>query len=370
MKKKLLATVLVLIIALSLFPVSAIAATKPTDADWKTPPIISNLKIDHDEYHVWLEAEIKTPANVLNAIEYSQEGDNWEEVGYITTIEMKVTIDGKEYEDYLDMNYSEKNPEVSNGDFCGIYETVGLAELHVDSEVRAQVRYCGWYFPDSISDSRFSDWSNVLTLNEKVDFSASPWALAILQEASQLGLIPDSLADADFTQPITRAEFAAVCVKVYEALSGEQASPAAVNPFTDTKDPEVLKAYRVGITAGTSATTFHPDRLLNREQAATMLTKVYKKIAIDGWEMSRDEDFSETFNSLFTMPPLFADDAQISDWAKPSVYFMAAKGIISGIGNNKFAPKATTQAEEAMGYAQATREQALTIAAKMVKNLR
>ena len=112
--KKFLSILLALVMVLSITAIPAMAATKPTDADWKTPPIISNLKIDHDEYHVWLEAEIKTPANVLNAIEYSQEGDNWEEVGYITTIEMKVTIDGKEYEDYLDMNYSEKNPEVSN----------------------------------------------------------------------------------------------------------------------------------------------------------------------------------------------------------------------------------------------------------------
>lgn len=370
MKKKLLATVLVLIIALSLFPVSAIAATKPTDADWKTPPIISNLKIDHDEYHVWLEAEIKTPANVLNAIEYSQEGDNWEEVGYITTIEMKVTIDGKEYEDYLDMNYSEKNPEVSNGDFCGIYETVGLAELHVDSEVRAQVRYCGWYFPDSISDSRFSDWSDELVLNEKADFTASQWALAELAEADKLGLIPDSLRNADLTKPITRAEFAAVSVRVYEALSGEKASPVEVNPFTDTEDIEVLKAYQVGITTGTSATTFHPDTLLNREQAATMLTRVYKKISIDGWEMSKDGEFAEVFNKMFTMPTPFADDANISDWAKPSVYFMAANGIINGVGNNTFAPKATTDAEIAIGYAQATREQALAIATRMVKNLK
>ena len=145
---------------------------------------------------------------------------------------------------------------------------------------------------------------------------------------------------------------------------------ALCNPFTDTKDIEVLKAYQVGITTGTSATTFHPDTLLNREQAATMLTRVYKKISIDGWEMSKDGEFADTFNGLFSMPAPFADDAQISDWAKPSVYFMAANGIINGVGNNTFAPKATTDAEIAIGYAQATREQALAIATRMVKNLK
>lgn len=369
MKNRNFSLILALLLMFSLLPVSAMAATKPSEADWKTPPVIADLKIDHDEYHVWLEAEIKTPANVLNAIEYSQEGDNWEEVGYITTIEMKVTIDGKEYEDYLDMNYSEKNPEVSNGDFCGIYETVGLAELHVDSEVRAQVRYCGWYFPDSISDSRFSDWSNELVLNEKADFTAHDWAQAELAEAAALGLIPDSLKDADLTQPITRAEFAAVSVKVYESLTGTKAEPVAVNPFTDTKDAEVLKAYNVGVTNGISATTFEPNTLLNREQAATMLARVYKKVALDGWTLETDGSYNAQFKGMFTQPAAFADDASISGWAKDSVYFMAANGIINGVGDNKFAPKATTPAEQAAGYAQATREAALLIATRMVKNL-
>ena len=200
--------------------------------------------------------------------------------------------------------------------------------------------------------------------------NASGWAEAELQEAANLGLIPDCLNDADMTKPITRAEFAAVSVKVYEALSGQKAAPAAVNPFTDTADTEVLKAFEVGITTGTSATTFHPDRLLNREQAATMLTRVFKKVAIEGWEMSRDSDFNEIFNTMFEMPEPFADDDRISDWAKPSVYFMSAKGIINGTGQNRFSPRAVTDAEVAIGYAQATREQAIAIATRMVKNLK
>ena len=49
----------------------------------------------------------------------------------------------------------------------------------------------------------------------------------------------------------------------------------------------------------------------------------------------------------------------ISAYAKESVYFMVANNIINGMGGNKFAPKNTTSAEEAQGYANATREQAL-----------
>jgi hypothetical protein len=48
---------------------------------------------------------------------------------------------------------------------------------------------------------------------------------------------------------------------------------------------------------------------------------------------------------------------------------MAANKIILG-DNNKFMPRATTSDEEAKGYAQATREQALIIAVRMVENLK
>ena len=244
----------------------------------------------------------------------------------------------------------------------------------MDSEVRAQVRYCGWYFPDSISDSRFSDWSNELVLNEKADFTASQWALAELAEADKLGLIPDSLKGADLTKPITRQEFAAVAVRVYESLTGTKAQTVSSNPFGDTNDADVLKEVNIGVTNGTGTgpdgkQTFSPNVLLNRETLSTMLTRAYKKYAIDGWTLEKDADFNATFKSMFKMPSPFADDANISAWAKDSVYFMNANGIVNGVGDNKFAPKAVTSAEQAANYAVATREAALAMAVRMVKNL-
>ncbi len=370
MKNRFLATVLVLFLAFSLFPASAAAAAEPTAEDLKTPPIISNLEIHEDGAgQIWLEVTVQTPANVLNAIDYFENHESgYNQAGYIGQIELQYSIDGGQWQESglaVAGRYYEASEETPR--WNGIHETQYLDELHVESEVKARARYSG---ADADGNPRCSDWSNLLTLNEKVDFNASQWALPELAEADKLGLIPDSLRDADLTKPITRAEFAAVSVRVYEALSGEKASPAAVNPFADTNDAEVLKAYQVGITTGTSATTFDPDTLLNREQAATMLTRVYKKIAIDGWEIGRDAEFAEAFLAMFAMPSPFADDASISDWAKPSVYFMAANGIINGLGGNIFAPRASTDAEAAIGYAQATREQSLAIAARMVKNLK
>ena len=208
------------------------------------------------------------------------------------------------------------------------------------------------------------DDRHIITLNDGFVFEtgeASAWAQGYLQQADELGLIPEVLEGADMSKPITRLEFAAVAVKTYEAIAGTAALPAITNPFTDTDYIEVLKAYNLGVTNGTSATTFSPDVLLNREQMATMLTRVFQRSTVPGWPENNPP-------LEYTKPAPFADDKDISDWAKDCVYFMAANGIIAGVGNNTFAPKAVTTEQQAQGYAQATREQALTIAVRMVEN--
>ena len=264
----------------------------------------------------------------------------------------------------------------------------GLNAVRASKDGYEEAYACGIVFSSSASSWEDEPWEPWLYLNEGVgnpdiDFSqfgataawenAHGWAEAELNTANQMGLIPDCLIGQDLTQPITRAEFAAVSVKVFEALTGTKAEAAAVNPFTDTADAEVLKALNVGITDGVSDTTFAPDTLLNREQMATMLTRVYKKVVLSGWTLGTDGEFNEQFRGMFTMPALFADDGNISSWAKDSVYFMAANGIIEGIDETDagavFGPKAVTESEKAVGYAQATREQALLLAVRTVKNL-
>jgi hypothetical protein len=200
--------------------------------------------------------------------------------------------------------------------------------------------------------------------------TASEWAQGELEKANELGLIPDSFKGKDLTKPITRAEFAAVGVKLYEALTGKTATPVAANPFSDTNDPEVLKAKNIDIVAGIGGTDkYEPDRILNRQEAAHLLTNVIKKISIPEWTNAANAQFTLKYDK----PAQFADDANIDGWAKDSVYFMVANKIITGyaVGSGfEFRPKNTTQAEEAMNYANATREAALIIAVRAVENLK
>ena len=188
-----------------------------------------------------------------------------------------------------------------------------------------------------------------------------------LARAAYLGLIPRSMQreDMDFRLPIRRSEFAGIVVNVYQQLANTTALPAVTDRFTDTRDSYVLRAYNAGLMVGVSATEFDPGAMLTREQAATALTRSFKRSTIPGWTFATDSVGLLTFD----WPARFADDASISYWANESVYFMVANGIIHGAGNNMFSPRAITTAQQAIGYANATREQALVIALRMVENL-
>lgn len=173
---------------------------------------------------------------------------------------------------------------------------------------------------------------------------ASEWAEPELKEASKENLIPEIFDEANLTKNITRKEFAHTVVKMYEKITGQKAVPIAKNPFTDTKDKEVLKAYNIGITNGTSDTTFSPDALITREQMATMMTRALTKAGKD--------------TSRPASAKLFADDSEFSEYAKDSIYYMSSIEIIKGVGENKFNAKGN-----------ASREQALAISIRCVKKV-
>ena len=209
--------------------------------------------------------------------------------------------------------------------------------------------------------------------------NADSWALTYLTDAQAMGLIPDCLLDADMTAPISRREFAALAVKVYEALSGRQAAMGAA--FADCADAEVRRAVQIGITNGTDAAQnlFSPDATITREQAATMLARAYKAFALSGWTLAADSSFDAQFRSLYPMPPLFDDDATISDYARDSVYFMVSNGIINGypemtVGSvhlvRSFLPRSGIYAGQDAALGLAKREEAVKIAVMMAESLK
>ena len=121
---------------------------------------------------------------------------------------------------------------------------------------------------------------------------------------------------------------------------------AGINPdsyktgkFTDVKAdayyaPYVNWAAQNGIVEGVTATTFAPDTNINREQMAVIMANYAKKLGYD---------LPKTLQAV-----TFADNAQISSWAKNAVRAMQQAGILAGKNGNKFDPKGTaTRAEVA-----------------------
>lgn len=174
---------------------------------------------------------------------------------------------------------------------------------------------------------------------------AHGWAAADIARAEEEGLVPDPLAGTDLTGKITRAQFASVAVRLYEAFLGGEDEYDYGIPFTDVgerddmlNDPDayhtdICKAYHWGIVNGVSATSFAPDSLVTREQAATMLARVYQKLGM-------------------TVPSAaatgFADDGAVSGWAKDAVAYMAGRGIVKGVSADRFVPKDDLTVEQAL----------------------
>lgn len=166
-------------------------------------------------------------------------------------------------------------------------------------------------------------------------------------------IIPPSLWNRDLTKKVTRVEFAEVVVNLYEMLSGRPAPANIKNPFTDISNDSILKAYNLGITRGTSATTFSPYSYISRQDMATMLTRMYKKLNIPGWTLETDSEYKLEYD----MPDIFTDDALIAGYARDSVYFLASYGIIQGGSEGRFNPSSAAGGEAG----NATRDQAIII---------
>ena len=162
--------------------------------------------------------------------------------------------------------------------------------------------------------------------------SPSEWAIEPVNEAIAANLVPFEL-QTNFTQPITRLEFATLSVMLYEAVRGTEIQTDRSIPFIDTADLNAHKAAIMGVTQGTGdGTTFSPDTPLTREQAAVMLARLAAAI---GHEMP-------------IATPYFGDNNDISDWAVMPVGQMQQARIMGGIGENMFAPQGQYTIEQSI----------------------
>jgi hypothetical protein len=133
--------------------------------------------------------------------------------------------------------------------------------------------------------------------------------------------------------PITRAEF----VTILARMDGAELS-AYSGPFTDVKAGAYYAgavdwAVKAGVTKGTSATAFSPDRTISRQEIAAMLARYlsYKAVSLMAYNQT-----------LY-----FTDEAKIADYAKDYIRNMQTSDIISGYPDGSFKPLANATRAEA-----------------------
>ena len=145
--------------------------------------------------------------------------------------------------------------------------------------------------------------------------------------------------------------------QIVQILYNLEGTPAVsgTTPFTDLTanwyKPAILWAYQNNVVAGTSPTTFDPERPVTREQIAVILTQYMFHVL----KMER----TWTPADLSTFP----DGANVSGWAKEAMQDAVALGLING-----------TKAPDGLVYldsqGSATRQQVATILMNFCQNVK
>lgn len=153
-----------------------------------------------------------------------------------------------------------------------------------------------------------------------------------IKELSKLGII-HGVTSTRFEpyRNVTRAEFMALVVR----MTSLKADRPYNGTFTDV-DPEdwfyheLEVALQHGFITGKSPTTFAPNDPVTREQAATIIGRMF-----------RNPDYSSV------KAHIYRDQNEISEYAKTHVQLLESKGIMTGYQDNTFRPQQPLSRAEA-----------------------
>lgn len=208
--------------------------------------------------------------------------------------------------------------------------------------------------------------SLVLPASAAEEISCSPWAEGYLSFAIDYEYLPQTLLDCDYTQTISRIEFAQLAYQTMAQITahiqyyidsdaadamGEEASrdfikehgfsyppmyptcPENYTPYRDTQDTAVEALTYLGILQGKENRLFDPAASLTREEAATILTRMADHYSFHHFQAG---DLS------------FTDWDQVSDWALDGVEVACNMGLMNGVSSTTFSPQGTYTREQAV----------------------
>ena len=145
------------------------------------------------------------------------------------------------------------------------------------------------------------------------DVTKGQWFYPYVETALKNDVI-DSGAAFSPNAPITREEMAVMLVRGLGYKTLAQSAASFGNQFTDVKTNAgyITIASDIGMTKGTTATTFSPDQTAKREEAAAMLVRVYEKY-------TAKTDFVHSFYAIssFSQKDMIQDmDAVSLGWSR------------------------------------------------------
>jgi len=153
---------------------------------------------------------------------------------------------------------------------------------------------------------------------------ASPWAWTELDRAATMGLVTGRFSDPNFKGwilPVTRAEYCATAVLVYETANG---TINDAKKFADTDNEDVGKMASLGIVNGFGNGEFAPNQAITRQEAAVINLRLFA--AMTGG--------NSMMPTLVTPTPNFDDE--VAPWATEAVRAVAGADLMKGLGDGTF----------------------------------
>nr|WP_269438289.1 S-layer homology domain-containing protein [Phosphitispora fastidiosa] len=218
----------------------------------------------------------------------------------------------------------------------------GYAVFNKDGDIVVpfgEFEYIGYRISESMVDVRKNGLIGYISLPEYVEQPES-WAQSEVERAIAVGLVPEDMRK-DYRDDISRADFCRLAINLIEIKTGMKADVfmntrgmskrvSAPITFTDTTEPVILAAGRLGIVNGVGNNRFNPTGTITRQDAAVMLQRTAKVL-----------DFTEPPGD----PKVFSDSGNFSDYAVEAIDFVSTaadketgNSVMAGTGNDNFSP--------------------------------
>ena len=203
------------------------------------------------------------------------------------------------------------------------------------------------YFVDDYEFDSFEQFFEFYKMSDGIKIS--DWAKPELEKAVLYGFGGIGDFSDDYSKNLTRLEVCDILVYPVNDIIGiytMNMEPAYVDVYSQS----VLDLTSVGAVEGKDVITvdgavwkrvFAPDDLVTREELAKIVCGIYR---------GGDYEYFSGYKADFELPNVtktsFADDEDISDWAKPYVEMAKNLGIFKGDDRGNFNPKANCTKEE------------------------